>query len=279
MKHFESTWENQESLKFYMQGWEPDSQPKALVALVHGLGEHTGRYAHVGKAFSAAGYALVGFDLRGHGKSGGPRGHAPSFEAFMKDIDDFFSKLGKRYPTQPHFLYGHSLGGVLVLNYVLRRKPDLVGVISTDAGLRTALEEQAFKIMAARVLGFLLPAVAFPSGLDPKMLSHDPELVKAYINDPLVHDRATLGFGRIMLSVLPWTFQHAHEFSVPLLLMHGEKDKLAYVRGSQEFASRVPKNCTLKIWDGLYHEIHNEPEQAEVIQFMLRWLDSQLSKK
>ncbi|SRR5581483_7692968 len=279
MKTFESGWESKNGIKFFLRGWEPDKTPKAVVCLVHGLGEHTGRYAHVGEAFAQAGYVLTGFDLRGHGKSGGPRGHVPSFEALMQDIDRFIEITAKRYPNLPRFLYGHSLGGILVLNYALRRKPDVVGVISTAAGLRTALEEQKFKVLMARVLGTLMPSVALASGLDPKTLSRDPKVVQAYVDDPLNHDRLTLGFGKTMLSVLPWTFEHAHEFPVPLLIMHGGGDMLGYPKGSQEFASRVPQNCTLKIWDGLYHEIHNEPEKATVLKTMVEWMDGQLSRK
>ncbi len=279
MKAFESAWQNQEGLKFHMSGWEPEEHPKAVVALIHGLGEYTGRYAHVGQAFNRAGYTLVGFDLRGHGKSGGPRGHTPSFEAYMQDIDDFFGELDQKYPGLARFLYGHSLGALLVLNYVLRRNPRLTGVIVTGAGLRTALEAQPFKIMMARVLGFLLPALAIPSGLDPTMLSRDPQVVQAYIHDPLVHGLVTLGFGKCMLPVPPWTFQHAHEFATPLLIMHGGKDAVTFPQGSREFTGLVSGDCTLKIWDGLYHEIHNEPEKNEVLKVMVEWMGAQLKKK
>ncbi len=279
MNHFESSWEDRDGLKFYMGGWNPESQPKAVVALVHGLGEHIDRYAHVGRVFTQAGYALVGFDLRGHGRSGGPRGHVPSFDAFMNDMDGFLAEVDKKYPKLPRFLYGHSLGGLLVLNYVLRRRTGLAGVIATGAGLRTALEDQPFKILMARALGSLLPAVAVPSGLDPKMLSRDPQVVQAYIHDPLVHDRVTLGFGKAMLPVLPWTFQHAREFSAPLLIMHGGEDVVAFPRGSREFAAKVSQDCTLKIWEGLYHEIHNEPEKAEVLKTMTGWMEAQLKKR
>ena len=166
-----------------------------------------------------------------------------------------------------------------MLNYVLRYKHNLKGVISTGSGLRTSLEEQTAKIMMARVLGTLIPSVAIPSGLDPTTISRSTEVVDAYVNDPLVHDRMTLGFGKIMLSVLPWTFEHAHEFSLPLLIMHGKDDKLGYPRGSEEFASHVKQDCTLKLWDGLYHELHNEPEQDEVFAFMIDWINTRISNE
>lgn len=279
MKNNNWIWKNSDGLEMYAQVWEPEEKPKAGVCLVHGLGEHSGRYAHVGKAFTDAGFALGGFDLRGHGKSGGPRGHVPSFDAFMDDIAGFHKQIEERLADIPLFLYGHSLGGILVLNYVLRRKPDFKGVISTGAGLRTSLEEQTGKIIMARVLGTLLPSVAIPSGLDPHDISHSQDIVKAYIEDPLVHDKMTLGFGKIMLSVLPWTFEHAHQFSLPLLVMHGRGDRLGYPSGSEEFAGLVREDCTLKLWDGLYHEIHNEPEQNEVFAFTLNWMSSQLKRK
>lgn len=272
-------WTSHDGLEMFAQSWEPDENPKAVICLVHGLGEHSGRYAHVGKAFTEAGFALAGFDLRGHGKSGGPRGHSPSFDAFMDDIDGFVKQVESRFNGLPRFLYGHSLGGILVLNYVLRRKPDFVGVISTGAGLRTSLEEQAGKVMMARVLGTLMPSAAIPTGLIPKDISRNKEVVDAYISDPLVHDKMTLGFGKTMLSVLPWTFEHAHEFSLPLLVMHGAGDKLGYPRGSEEFAGHVKENCTLKLWDGLYHELHNEPEQDQVFAFTIDWMNSQLKKR
>ena len=279
MKTRDWEWISQDGLKIFAQSWEPEEKTKAVVCLVHGLGEHTGRYAHVGKAFAEAGFALAGFDLRGHGKSGGPRGHIPSFDACMDDIAGFIKQVEDRFEGSPRFLYGHSLGGILVLNYVLRRKPEFKGVISTGASLRTSLEEQGAKVMMARVLGTLMPSMAIPSGLDPNDLSCRKEVVDAYVNDPLVHDKMTLGFGKIMLSVLPWTLEHAHEFSLPLLIMHGMDDKLGYPRGSEEFANLVKQNCTLKLWNGLYHEIHNEPEQNEVLAFTIDWMNSQLKNK
>ena len=276
MKNTNWNWQSKDGLEMFSQSWEPENKPKALVCLVHGLGEHSGRYAHVAQVFSEAGYATASFDLRGHGKSGGPRGHLPSFDAYMDDIAEFHKQALEHFPGIPAFLYGHSLGGILVLNYVLRRKPKFAGVISTGAGMRTSLEEQKAKVMAARVLGTLMPATILPSGLVPETISRDPQVVRAYVNDPLVHDKMSLGFGKIMLSEIPWTFEHAHEFSLPLLIMHGKEDKLGYPRGSEEFAGLVPENCTLKLWDGMYHEIHNEPEKDDVFAFTIDWMNSQL---
>jgi len=279
MKTFETSWKSKDGLDIFAQGWEPEGKPKAVVCLVHGLGEHSGRYAHVGAAFAGAGFVLTGFDLRGHGKSGGPRGHSPIFENFMQDIDLFLAQSRQRYPGLPVFLYGHSLGAILVLNYALRRKPDLAGVISTAASLRNALEEQKAKVAMAKLFGSVLPTMAIASGLDPTTISRDSRVVQAYVDDPLVHDRLSFGMGKQLLEAIAYAFAHAPEFSVPLLIMHGAEDALGYPSGSQEFAELVPGDCVLKLWDGLYHEIHNEPEKDEVFKFIFSWLDRHLPAK
>ncbi len=277
MKHFETTLKSHDGLDLFCQGWLPESAPKAVICLVHGLGEHSGRYAHVAETFNQAGYAVIGFDLRGHGKSGGQRGHTPSFEAFMQDIDRLFEEAERRFSGLPRFLYGHSLGGILVLNYALRRKPPVRGVVATSSGLRTALENQKMKVTLARVLGTLFPAGSLPSGLDPATLSRDPQVVQAYRTDPLVHDAISFGMGKSLMDAIRWAFSHASEFPVPLLLVHGTQDVLAFPSGSQDFAALVPQNCTLKLWDGLYHETHNEPEKAQVLEFTRQWLDAHLT--
>jgi alpha-beta hydrolase superfamily lysophospholipase len=279
MKTFESSWVDKQGLKFYSKGWEPDQAPKAAVALVHGLGEHVGRFAHVGEAFNKAGYALMGFDLRGHGQSGGPRGHTPSFEAYMQDIDLLLEQVRRRYPGLPVFLYGHSLGGILVLNYGLRRKPDLKGVIATSPGLHTELEKQPVKVMLAKVLGGVAPSASMHSGLATAALSHDPQVERDYVSDKLVHDKVTLGFGKIMLEANQWALQHASEFPLPLLLMHGKADALAFPSGSEEFAAALGGKAKLVLWDGLYHETHNEPEKAEVFKTAIEWMDERLKRK
>jgi alpha-beta hydrolase superfamily lysophospholipase len=197
----------------------------------------------------------------------------------MEDIQSFCQQVHERYPGLPQFLYGHSMGGFLALDYVTFKPNTLRGVIATDPALRTPVLEQKFKIGLAKVLGSLMPTMTIPSGLDVPSISRDPQVVQAYQADPLVHGVGTLAAARMGLDAVDWAFAHAPEFPVPLLLMHGSEDKLAYPRGSKEFASLVPGDCTLKFWDGLYHEIHNEPERDEVFAFMIDWMNSQLKGK
>lgn len=275
----EWTWKSHDGLEMYAQSWEPGENAKAVVCLVHGLGEHSGRYAHMGKAYAEAGFVLAGFDLRGHGKTIGPRGHIPSLDAAMKDIQSFCQQLEERYPGLPQFLYGHSMGGLLVLAYGTFKEHTLKGVIATGPGLRSPVLEQKFKMNLAKALGKLLPTMTIPTGLEVLFISRDSQVVQKYREDPLVHEVGTLASARMGMDAVDWAFEHAQDFSVPLLLLHGSADKLAYPHGSQEFANLVPADCTLKFWDGLYHEIHNEPEQNEVFAFAIEWMNSQLKKK
>jgi alpha-beta hydrolase superfamily lysophospholipase len=279
VKTNEWMWKSNDGLEMFAQSWEPEGTPKAVLGLVHGLGDHSGRYARVGKALSDAGFAVVGFDLRGNGKSGGPRGHYPSLEVLMDDIDQGCRQLGERFPGVPLFLFGHSLGGLFVLVYATYHKHNLTGVISIAPALRSPVLEQKIKMAMVNILGGLLPTLTIPTGLDPNSVSRDPEVVRAYVEDPLVHDKATLSAGKVGLQAIDWALSHTMDFPVSLLILHGAADKLVYPRGSEELAGLIKGDLTLKLLDGLYHEIHNEPEQEEVFAFMIDWLNSQLKKK
>lgn len=273
------TIQTKDNINLYARDWKPIGEPKAVVCLAHGLGEHCGRYAHVAEALNHAGYAMLSFDLRGHGLSGGPRGHSASGEAFLDDMDCLCAEAENRYQGKPRFSYGHSLGGTLVLYHSLRRKPQLAGVISTGPGFQSPILEQKIKVTFANALAAVLPMITMTSGLNPDHLSHDPQVVQDYRNDPLVHNKASLAMASSTVRSIQWTMDHAAEIEQPLLLMHGTADKITYPTGSQEFARRVPGSCTLRLWDGLYHEVHNEPEKEQVIAEMIQWMDSQLDSK
>jgi alpha-beta hydrolase superfamily lysophospholipase len=197
----------------------------------------------------------------------------------MQDIRQFFQLMSQRYPDLPQFLYGHSLGGLLSLAYAIQHGAGLKGVVVTGPGLRTALQEQKVKVAMVRLLGSFLPTVTVHSGLDPLAISRDPDVVQAYIDDPLVHYSTSLGFGKAGLNAVDLCFARARKFPVPLLMMHGKGDRIAYPSGSEAFAKLVGEagvDVTLKLWDDLYHEVHNEPEKAEVFRFMIEWLDRHL---
>jgi alpha-beta hydrolase superfamily lysophospholipase len=278
MKAFEMKWKTGDGIDIHARAWEPEKKAKAVVCLVHGHGEHIARYEHVAAALTDAGYAMLAYDQRGHGKSGGARGHTPTYDALMDDIAALLSQAETRYPGLPRFLYGHSMGGNEVLNFVLRRKPKLEGVIATGPWLKLVFEPPAMQVTLGRIMNNLAPGFTQNSKLDAGGLTHDKKVVEAYANDPLVHDKIS---ARLFVEIYEsgnWAIAHAADFSLPLLLMHGGADPITSANASREFAKAGGKNITLHIWDGDFHEIHNELDQAAVFQMMIQWLNARLGK-
>ncbi len=275
-KTFTDQLQTRDGLQLYGQGWEPEGETRAAICLVHGHGEHIGRYDHLAAALTAEGFAVLGFDLRGHGRSQGPRGHTPSYEHLMDDITDMLAKTAARFPSAPLFLYGHSMGGNLVLNYGLRRRPSLAGVVATGPWLRLAFEPPAIQVMLARWMDKIFPSFVQASGLETAALSRDEQVVQAYEADPLVHDRVSARLFAVMYQAGLWALEHAEEWQLPLLLMHGGADRLTSADASQEFARRGGQAITFKRWEGWYHEVHNEPERDVYQSYLLGWLQTHL---
>jgi alpha-beta hydrolase superfamily lysophospholipase len=273
MKHTEFTLISGDGLRLYGQIWEPEQVPKAALSLCHGLGEHSGRYRQVAEFLGRYGYTVLAVDLRGHGKSQGRRGHIPSYALVMEDIDAQLKETTRRFPGLPTFLYGHSLGGAFVLNYALRWRPSLAGVIATGPGLRPAFTPPGWKVRLAKALYHIWPALSMNNEVDRRMLSRDPDVVRAYEADPLVHDRLSPRLGIDLLQAGEWAVEHAKGCPLPILIMHGGADGLTSASASQQFAKAAGDLCTFKIWPGLFHEIHNEPERNDVLMFMVGWLE------
>ena len=259
----------------WLRAWEPEGRPRAAGVLVHGLGEHAGRYDHVGERFAGAALALFAFDLRGHGRSSGRRGDT-RFEPVLDDVSRRLEDAAAAADGAPTFLYGHSLGALLVLTHLLRRRPPVRAAIASAPPLRNALREQRAKVALSRVAGPILPWLALPTGLDPADLSRDPAVAEAYRRDPLVHDRASLGFASDALAATE-AVEARLAPDVPLLVVHGEADAIAYVEGSRELCRRLGGRATLREYEGLRHEPHNERERGQVLDDVLGWLSKELA--
>jgi alpha-beta hydrolase superfamily lysophospholipase len=258
----------------YCRQWLPDGGSKNIIILLHGLGEHTGRYTPIAELLAGWGYTLTGFDLFGHGKSYGPRGHYESFDRIMDDITEFLTDVKRKFSPEKTFLYGHSLGGNLGVNYILRLKPELTGAVITSPGFRTGTPVAGWKLTLAKTLCNLLPKFSLANGLDLDNLSNDPAVKVAYLADPLVHDKVTARFGWDFLQAGEWAMEHAEELSIPILLQQGGNDHIVSVAASREFASKT-KMCIYKEWEGLCHETHNEANRSEVIKVMVDWMKKQ----
>jgi alpha-beta hydrolase superfamily lysophospholipase len=272
MKNEQFFWQSSDNLKLFGQEWTPDGKLKAVVCLVHGMGEHAGRYQHVAQKFTDNSYALAAMDLRGHGKSEGLQGHTPSYDIMMDDIQHLVNEAQKRHPGIPTFIYGHSMGGSLVLYYCLTRKPQLTGAIVTAPGLAPAAPLPAPKMFLARVMSSIGPTFRMANDLDLNGLSHDPAVKEAYTHDPLVHGMVSARLGMELINNGQWMIEHAAEFPIPLLLMQGTADRLVNPAATAEFAAKLKGDFTYKTWPGFYHELHNEPEKEEVFKVMLDWL-------
>lgn len=247
--------------------------------LLHGLGSHVRRLAPLAEALVAAGYAVAGFDLRGFGRSEGRRGHTPSLQSWFEDIAGFLAELRRLDPDMPQLLYGHSMGAVLALAFTAACRPDLAGVIAAAPALRNRLAEQRLKMLLVRWLGRLWPTLALDSGLDLSQLSRDPAIQASIEADPLCHRTVTTGWGLAMLQAIALAQQSAGSFPVPLLLLHGTCDAIAYPSGSEAFAAAASVDrVTLRLWQGLGHELHSDPEREAVFRCLIAWLDQRLGR-
>lgn len=280
MQHIGFTFKSKDNLTLLGRAWMvPSGQPKGIINLVHGLGEHSGRYAHMGKALVDAGYHLAGFDLRGHGLSEGKRGHTPDLNHLMDDIAVFLKESSHRLGDDiPSFLYGHSLGGSLVLNYSLRRNPQLSGVIVTSPALETTTPTPKAKVALAKLMANLLPTFTLSNGLETAALSRDSAIVRAYQDDMYVHDRLSASLGLVILKSGRYALDHADTWKLPLLLMHGTADRICSYKASQQFAESAGSNVDLVLWEDYYHETHNDLGKEKVITKIIGWLNEHSKK-
>jgi acylglycerol lipase len=257
----------------YHQTWATDTDPKARVLLIHGVGEHSTRYTHVGNFFTDEGIELTGFDLLGHGKTDGQRGHAESYDDYCVEVQYFVDELIRRQPSVPVFLYGHSMGGLIALYYTLNKKPDnFKGVICTSPGLIPGYPIPAWKTTLGNILYKIAPRFSMSNGLPLDGLSHDKAVVANYKADPLNHPLISARMGMDLIRIGLDVSRRASEFTLPMLLMVGSDDYLIDPKAVIAFGQQANHKTTLKVWDGGYHELHNEPFKLEVLKTMTDWI-------
>lgn len=279
MQDFEFRWSSPDNTEIFARIWLPDdAAPRAVIALVHGLGEHSGRYQHVADFLTRHGFAVITHDHRGHGRTKGIRGHIPSLDHALDDIQQLINEAAQRYPGLPVFLYGHSMGGLFVLYFALQRRPNLAGTIVTSPALVKYNPVPRVKMAAGSLLYRLAPALTMANDLDVSGLSHDPKVIQQYKTDPLVHDRVSARLGLDIIRSGRWVIEHAPEYPLPLLLLQGSADRLISPAATQKFASLAPaEKVTFHMVNGGYHELHNEPDKIITLQTILDWLNRQLN--
>jgi alpha-beta hydrolase superfamily lysophospholipase len=254
----------------------PGENLRAVVVFVHGLGEHIQRYDNWAGLFNEAMIGFAGVDLPGHGRSDGKRGHIKNYALTDEMIDILLNECRKTFPGIPLFLYGHSLGGGIVLDYLTRKNPKVKGAIVTSPWLRLSFEPEKSKIKLARMLKNIVPALTQPSGLIMEHISHDKEVVQKYKSDPLVHGKISVSLIHSAFSAGANALKDASQLKTSLLLMHGSDDQICSPDGSREFASKT-KLAELKIWDGGYHELHNDFYRDELFSYIISWINAKLA--
>ncbi len=255
--------------------FDAPGDPRALMLLVHGLGEHAGRYAGWAARFNDRGVSLRAFDLPGHGRTPGRWGVVPSPEKVYDTIDAILRETAGSFPGVPLFIYGHSLGGGIVLSYLIKRVPALTGAIVTSPWVILSESPPAIKGFLSKIAGKMMPGMTQSSGLKTEYLSRDPGVVHAYRNDPLVHGQISAGLYLWMTRAAEEILARAGEIDVPLLIAHGRNDMITSPSGSVQVAGAAPR-ATLKLWDEGYHELHNDPLKEEHFDFITEWMDTLL---
>ncbi len=197
------------------------------------------------------------------------------FPQAIADVGELLEQATTTFPGVPVFIYGHSLGGLITMTFTVQRRPDITGQIASAPALDSELREQKVKLALANLLGGVLPGFTMPTGLDPEGVSRDPEVVAAYKADPLVHDRGSTAMAKQTFAAMDVMMQQK-SFPVPLLIIHGKADRLTVPPASKVFVDNVEGDVTLIEYEGMYHEPHNEPEQQQVFEDVLAWMEPHL---
>lgn len=277
MEHREGFFTGPRETRIFYQCWLPEGKPRAVLLLTHGIAEHCGRYTNVVNHFVPLGYAVYGFDNVGHGRSEGKRVHVERFEDLTDTLRIYHEMVRDWQPAAPIFLLGHSMGGLIVSAYLLDHEANVSGAVFSAPAVKVPPDISSMTIVVGRAISVLAPNFGLVR-IDFDGLSHDPEVVQAYIEDPLVYQgKYTARMGAELLGAMQRVSVEAGKITLPALIVHGGDDYLIDPSASQELYDNIGStDKTLKIYEGLYHEVHNEPERDQVLSDVQAWLEARL---
>ncbi|MBL7226248.1 MAG: alpha/beta hydrolase [Desulfobacteraceae bacterium] len=275
MKHQEGNFKGIRGLRIYYQCWLPENEPKAVLLIVHGLAEHSGRYMNVVNHFVPLGYAIYGIDHIGHGKSDGSRVYVRRFEDFTDTLKTFSDMIRDWQPEKSILLVGHSMGGLISSIYLLDHQDELSGAVLSGPSVKVPDNISSATILVAQLFSTLMPRLGLIA-LEAEGVSRDPAVVQAYLNDPLVYTgKTTARLAAELLKAMKRVAVDASKITLPILIVQGGEDRLVDPDGAQMLHDTVGSvDKTLKIYDGLYHEVFNEPEHLKVLGDVEAWLES-----
>ncbi|MFQ5341526.1 MAG: alpha/beta hydrolase [Anaerolineae bacterium] len=273
MDHTTGTFTGLKNLEIFYQRWRPAAQPRAVLVIVHGLAEHSGRYQHVAEYFVERGYAVYALDHRGHGRSEGERAYVDRFGELVVDLGTFVELVRQQEPECDMFPIGHSMGGTIAALFAEEHGDVLRGLILSGAFMRPSGGISPALMLLSKLLSAVAPKLGV-TPLEASSVSRDPQVVARYDTDPLNYrGRVRARMGTELLQAGHTALANLHKIAVPILIMHGGADQLADPEGSRQIYEGVSStDKTLKVYDGLYHEIFNEPEKAQVLADVVGWL-------
>ncbi|MCP3963657.1 MAG: alpha/beta hydrolase [bacterium] len=278
MKHEDGYFPGARGAKIFWQSWSPESTLRAVLLLVHGLGEHSGRYGNLVNHLVPKGYAVCALDHLGHGKSEGPRKHVTRFTDFTDTLAIFHARVREQHPEATIFLVGHSMGGLISATYLLDHQADLAGAVLSGPAVKIPEGISPVTIAVGKTLSAIAPRFGLLP-LDADGVSRDPEVVRAYVDDPLVYTgKTTARLAAEILAAMQRIAREAHVVTLPILLLQGTADRLvdpASARMLHDLVSSTDK--ALEEYEGLYHEVYNEPEHPRVLSDVETWLDARLA--
>ncbi len=274
-----------DNVELFWQSWRPE-QPVGVIVLIHGLADHSGRYAATAEHFAQHGWVIYACDLRGHGLSSDGhkpgRVHVDDFDDYARDVDAILGLAREHHPKLPRVILGHSMGGLISLRYAIANPDVLDGAVITSPTLGAHPDAQLSNllVLAVRFLSKVSPRMLFPSDLDASAVSSDPEVVKAYIGDALVSDKVSARWYTSFTRAMADIQDDAAELRIPTLLMQSGADTLVDPETTRRWAAKVPAtNMEFVVWDGLYHEMFNEPEKDKVRVRVEEWLQKLVSSQ
>lgn len=280
MKHQEGYLKGVREANIHYQSWLPEGEPKAVLLIVHGLAEHSGRYGNVVNHFVPQGYAVYGIDHLGHGESEGKRVYVKRFDDYTNTLKIYLGKVRGLQPGKPIFLVGHSMGGLIGAMYLLDYQAELVGAVLSGPAVKIPSNVTPATIFVGKILSALIPKFGLV-GLEAEGVSRDPAVVQAYVNDPLVHrGKMTARLAAEMLKAMQTVSNQASKITLPILILQGSADRLVDPGGAQMLYEAVGStDKQIKIYDDFYHEVFSEPGHDKVLHDVEVWLEARLSPR